>query len=101
MLHLILWDVSITCLYHHVGSDASVALQARPATKAPEHEEDEEEKEEEEKDLSVPGPSYVKLMALTPGPVLPGTELSSVTAGRRGHFRIRVPSFGKYSKSIV
>ncbi|KAM6894866.1 focadhesin isoform 1-T2 [Lycodopsis pacificus] len=52
---------------------------ARPATKAPEDEEDEqvkeEEEEEEEKDLSIPGSSYVKLMALTPVSVLPAFEL--------------------------
>uniref|UniRef100_A0A8C3B2A2 Focadhesin n=1 Tax=Cyclopterus lumpus TaxID=8103 RepID=A0A8C3B2A2_CYCLU len=54
------------------------ALQARPAPKAPDHEEDEpvkEEEDEEEKDLSIPGSSYVKLMALTPVPVLPAFEL--------------------------
>ncbi|XP_034412473.1 focadhesin [Cyclopterus lumpus] len=51
---------------------------ARPAPKAPDHEEDEpvkEEEDEEEKDLSIPGSSYVKLMALTPVPVLPAFEL--------------------------
>ncbi|XP_019955729.2 focadhesin isoform X1 [Paralichthys olivaceus] len=50
---------------------------ARPATTIPEKEEDEngEEKEEEEKDLSIPGSSYVKLMALTPVAVLPAFEL--------------------------
>ncbi|XP_053199817.1 focadhesin [Scomber japonicus] len=50
---------------------------ARPAIKLPEQEEDEEaqEKEEEEKDLSVPGSSYVKLLALTPLPVLQAFEL--------------------------
>ncbi|XP_070711064.1 focadhesin isoform X2 [Pempheris klunzingeri] len=49
----------------------------RPATKLPENEEDEqtEEKEEEEKNLSVPGSSYVKLMALTPTSVLPAFKL--------------------------
>ncbi|XP_063756490.1 focadhesin [Eleginops maclovinus] len=46
---------------------------ARPA-KHPENEE-EEQNEEEEKDLSVPGPSYVKLMALTPVSVLPAFEI--------------------------
>lgn len=51
--------------------------EARPAPKPLEKEEDEEgkEKEEEEKDLSIPGSSYVKLMALTPAPVLPAFEL--------------------------
>uniref|UniRef100_A0A3Q3MEQ0 Focadhesin n=1 Tax=Labrus bergylta TaxID=56723 RepID=A0A3Q3MEQ0_9LABR len=34
-----------------------------------------EDEEEEEKDLSVPGSSYVKLMALTPVPVLPAFQL--------------------------
>ncbi|XP_056225710.1 focadhesin isoform X1 [Seriola aureovittata] len=49
---------------------------ARPPTKLPEGEEDEQGEEiEEEKDLSVPGSSYVKLMALTPTPVLPAFEL--------------------------
>ncbi|XP_034470972.1 focadhesin [Hippoglossus hippoglossus] len=52
---------------------------ARPATKLPEKEEDEkgeeEEEEEEEEDLSIPGSSYVKLMALTPVSVLPAFEL--------------------------
>ncbi|XP_068443622.1 focadhesin [Clinocottus analis] len=55
---------------------------ARPAPKAPEHEEDDpvqEEEEEEEKDLSIPGPSYVKLMVLTPLPVLPAFELFLTT----------------------
>ncbi|KAM7365969.1 hypothetical protein PAMP_015444 [Pampus punctatissimus] len=49
----------------------------RPAVKLPEHEEDEvgKEKEEEEKDLSVPGSSYVKLLALTPLPVLQAFEV--------------------------
>nr|XP_033465601.1 focadhesin [Epinephelus lanceolatus] len=49
---------------------------ARPATKD-EDEEDEQgkEKEEEEKDLSIPGSSYVKLMALIPLSVLPALEL--------------------------
>lgn len=51
---------------------------ARPALKLPESDEDDQEKEkeeEEEKDLSVPGSSYVKLMALTPLSVLPAFEL--------------------------
>ncbi|GAA6230680.1 focadhesin [Lates japonicus] len=49
---------------------------ARPATKLPEDEEDEQaEEEEEEKDLSIPGSSYMKLMALTPVSVLPAFEL--------------------------
>ncbi|XP_029310314.1 focadhesin [Cottoperca gobio] len=50
---------------------------ARPATKPLENEEDEEgnEKEEEEQDLSIPGSSYVKLMALTPVSVLPAFDL--------------------------
>ncbi|XP_062239752.1 focadhesin [Platichthys flesus] len=51
---------------------------ARPATKLPEKEEEdkgEEKEEEEEKDLSIPGSSYVKLMALTPVSVLPAFEL--------------------------
>ncbi|XP_045921800.1 focadhesin [Micropterus dolomieu] len=50
---------------------------ARPATKLPEKEDDEQGKEQEgeEKDLSIPGSSYVKLMALTPLTVLPAFEL--------------------------
>ncbi|XP_041635386.1 focadhesin [Cheilinus undulatus] len=50
---------------------------ARPALKLPDSDEDEQEKneDEEEKDLSVPGSSYVKLMALTPVSVLPAFEL--------------------------
>lgn len=50
---------------------------ARPAVKLPENEEDQQEKEteEEEKDLSIPGSSYVKLMALTPASVLPAFEV--------------------------
>jgi len=51
-----------------------LVLQARPAPKTPDHEEDEPLEEEEEKDLSIPGPSYVKLMALTPVSALPGTS---------------------------
>ncbi|XP_074555425.1 focadhesin [Halichoeres trimaculatus] len=48
---------------------------ARPVDKAPEDEEEEQDKdEEEEKDLSVPGSSYVKLMALTPVSVLSAFE---------------------------
>ncbi|XP_034532394.1 focadhesin [Notolabrus celidotus] len=49
----------------------------RPAVKTPETEEEEEQgkEEEEEKDLSVPGSSYVKLMAQTPVSVLPAFEL--------------------------
>ena len=35
-------------------------------------EEEDKDKETEEKDLSVPGCSYVKLLALTPSSVLPG-----------------------------
>ncbi|KAM9424589.1 focadhesin isoform 2-T2 [Pholidichthys leucotaenia] len=50
---------------------------ARPATKQPENEEDEgqDSTEEEEKDLSVPGPSYVKLMSLIPSSVQPAYQL--------------------------
>ncbi|KAM8898854.1 focadhesin isoform 1-T1 [Spinachia spinachia] len=49
---------------------------ARPAAKVLQSEDETvKEEEEEEKDLSVPGSSYVKLMALTPVSVLPGFEL--------------------------
>uniref|UniRef100_A0AAQ5YU84 DUF3730 domain-containing protein n=1 Tax=Amphiprion ocellaris TaxID=80972 RepID=A0AAQ5YU84_AMPOC len=49
-----------------------------PATKIPENEEDDEqskEKEEEETDLSIPGSSYVKLIALTSPSALQALEL--------------------------
>lgn len=39
------------------------------------YDQDEEEKENEE-DLTVPGSSYIKLVGLTPQPVLPGMILS-------------------------
>lgn len=48
--------------------------QARPEKKEP-CDQDEEEKENEhenEEDLTVPGSSYIQLIALTPRPVLPG-----------------------------
>ncbi|KAK2900269.1 focadhesin isoform X1 [Channa argus] len=50
---------------------------AKPAIKPSENEEEQLEKkeEEEEKDLSIPGLSYVKLMALTPISVLPAFKL--------------------------
>ncbi|KAM4714416.1 focadhesin isoform 2-T3 [Anableps anableps] len=52
--------------------------EARPAVKVCESEDDGDEKdkgeEEEEKDLSIPGPSYMKLMALTSISVLPAFE---------------------------
>ncbi|CAG5897235.1 unnamed protein product [Menidia menidia] len=53
---------------------------ARPATEIHENEEkdekkEEEEEEEKEKDLSIPGSSYMKLMALTSVSVLPAFEL--------------------------
>ncbi|XP_069034005.1 focadhesin isoform X1 [Embiotoca jacksoni] len=50
---------------------------ARPASKLAEKEDDDDqsEEEEEEKDLSVPGSSYMKLMALTCTSVLPAFEL--------------------------
>nr|CAG5914816.1 unnamed protein product [Menidia menidia] len=52
----------------------------RPATEIHENEEkdekkEEEEEEEKEKDLSIPGSSYMKLMALTSVSVLPAFEL--------------------------
>ncbi|XP_068163845.1 focadhesin isoform X2 [Antennarius striatus] len=49
----------------------------RPAPKLPQPDEDpqEKEKEEESVDLSVPGSTYIKLMALTPAAVLPAFEL--------------------------
>lgn len=40
----------------------------------------EEEEEEEEKDLSIPGSSYMKLMALTPASVQPGNVQNSTHA---------------------
>ncbi|XP_028567937.2 focadhesin [Podarcis muralis] len=52
--------------------------QARPELPQPEevdiNEEEEEEEEEKEVDLSVPGASYIKLLMLTPPPVLPAFE---------------------------
>ncbi|KAL0970352.1 hypothetical protein UPYG_G00240840 [Umbra pygmaea] len=49
--------------------------EARPVSKLPEVEEEEQETEAEEKDLSVPGPSYVKLLYLTHHSALPAFEL--------------------------
>ncbi|CDQ62411.1 unnamed protein product [Oncorhynchus mykiss] len=53
--------------------------QARPVAKLPESVEEEQvkekEEEEEEEDLSIPGPSYVKLLGLTSLSVLPAFEL--------------------------
>uniref|UniRef100_A0A3P9HUQ4 Focadhesin n=1 Tax=Oryzias latipes TaxID=8090 RepID=A0A3P9HUQ4_ORYLA len=52
--------------------------EVRPAVKILENEEDNDgntEEEEEEKDLSIPGSSYMKLMALTSLSVLPALEL--------------------------
>ncbi|CAB1345172.1 unnamed protein product, partial [Coregonus sp. 'balchen'] len=52
--------------------------QARPVAKLPESVEEEqgkEKEEEEEEDLSIPGPSYVKLLGLTSLSVLPALEL--------------------------
>ncbi|XP_051799781.1 focadhesin isoform X3 [Acanthochromis polyacanthus] len=51
---------------------------ARPATKIPENEEDDDqskEKEKEDTDLSIPGSSYVKLIALTSPSVIQALEL--------------------------
>ncbi|XP_029381760.1 focadhesin isoform X2 [Echeneis naucrates] len=48
---------------------------ARPPTKLLKNEEDEQREEEEEKDLSIPGSSYMKLIALTSTSVLPAFEL--------------------------
>lgn len=45
--------------------------QARPEIPPPEEGDTPEEEEEKEVDLSVPGASYIKLMQLTPTPVLP------------------------------
>uniref|UniRef100_A0A6Q2YZ03 DUF3730 domain-containing protein n=1 Tax=Esox lucius TaxID=8010 RepID=A0A6Q2YZ03_ESOLU len=49
--------------------------EARPVAKLPEEEEQGPEEETEEKDLSVPGPSYVKLLGLTQHSVLSALEL--------------------------
>lgn len=49
--------------------------EARPPPKQPADEDNierKEEEEEKEEDLSIPGASYVKLLALTPVSVLPG-----------------------------
>ncbi|XP_030636113.1 focadhesin [Chanos chanos] len=52
--------------------------QARPLVKQPDNEDEEtqeaETEKDEEKDVSVPGTSYVKLIGLTPGAVLPALE---------------------------
>uniref|UniRef100_A0A665V3H8 Focadhesin n=1 Tax=Echeneis naucrates TaxID=173247 RepID=A0A665V3H8_ECHNA len=50
-------------------------VEARPPTKLLKNEEDEQREEEEEKDLSIPGSSYMKLIALTSTSVLPAFEL--------------------------
>ncbi|XP_062850155.1 focadhesin isoform X2 [Trichomycterus rosablanca] len=47
---------------------------ARPETKQPCDHEDEEKEKEKDEDLTVPGPSYIKLVGLTPQPVLPALE---------------------------
>lgn len=54
--------------------------QARPAIELHENKDDEKnkEKEEDEKDLSIPGSSYVKLIALTASSVLPRKLLLSL-----------------------
>ncbi|MBN3321520.1 FOCAD protein, partial [Atractosteus spatula] len=49
--------------------------QARPPVKTPDSEEEINEDEEKEEDLSVPGASYIKLLALTPPAVLPALEV--------------------------
>ncbi|KAI1888309.1 hypothetical protein AGOR_G00183690, partial [Albula goreensis] len=49
--------------------------QARPPVKPPEEDEEQmKDGENKEEDLSVPGPSYIKLLGLTPTAVLPGLE---------------------------
>uniref|UniRef100_A0A3P9A7H9 DUF3730 domain-containing protein n=1 Tax=Esox lucius TaxID=8010 RepID=A0A3P9A7H9_ESOLU len=82
-------DVSV-CQDPEVGRSGYVALsefpetahtllhlpeEARPVAKLPEEEEQGPEEETEEKDLSVPGPSYVKLLGLTQHSVLSALEL--------------------------
>lgn len=49
-----------------------------------------EEEEEGEKDLSIPGSSYMKLMALTPASVQPGKVQNSTHAEVKG---LLVPLF--------
>lgn len=51
--------------------------QARPEIIPPDESDLAGEEEEKEVDLSVPGSSYIKLLALTPSPVLPGKKCFS------------------------
>ncbi|XP_076829762.1 focadhesin [Brachyhypopomus gauderio] len=48
--------------------------QARPERKEPDPQDDEDKENEQDEDLTVPGASYVKLVGLTPRPVLPALE---------------------------
>ncbi|XP_072543953.1 focadhesin [Salminus brasiliensis] len=48
--------------------------QARPEMKQPEEEDDEEKENKKDEDLTVPGTSYIKLVGLTPRPVLTALE---------------------------
>lgn len=50
--------------------------QARPEGKQPCDQDEEEKENENEEDLTVPGSSYIKLVGLTPWPVLPGMIIS-------------------------
>ncbi|KAM3938350.1 focadhesin [Leptodactylus fuscus] len=61
--------------------------QARPEIIPPDESEEAEEEEDKEVDLSIPGSSYIKLMALTPSSVLPAYEefLSSLVNQEMDH----------------
>ncbi|KAG8595358.1 hypothetical protein GDO81_001504 [Engystomops pustulosus] len=73
------------------GSDEHSVLhlpeQARPEIFPPDESEEAEEEVDKEVDLSVPGSSYIKLMALTPSSVLPAYEefLSSLVKQEMSH----------------
>lgn len=48
--------------------------------------------EEEVEDLSIPGPSFMKLMALTSAPVQPGTALNTTTVTRDAEVKVDLGS---------
>uniref|UniRef100_A0A3Q1FPF3 Focadhesin n=1 Tax=Acanthochromis polyacanthus TaxID=80966 RepID=A0A3Q1FPF3_9TELE len=80
VLHMNTWNFLFSnSLYCHKDQDYTVIwVNARPATKIPENEEDDDqskEKEKEDTDLSIPGSSYVKLIALTSPSVIQALEL--------------------------
>ncbi|MCJ8731689.1 hypothetical protein PDJAM_G00202250 [Pangasius djambal] len=52
---------------------------ARPELKQPCEQDEEEKENENEEDLTVPGSSYIKLVGLTPRPVLPGSTWKALS----------------------